>query len=215
MSIDLTRTYIYHITNVANLPGILASGGLWSEQEREAHGVSNINIAHGHIKERRKQTRVPVGAGGVVADYVPFYYCPRSPMLYSIHGGNVAGYADGQKSVVHLCSTLEIARHNVQWCASTGHTDITSLCTFFDTIDGFSSLDWEAIRSKAWGFPHFTPDSDLKRRKQAEFLAHKFFPWNLFKGIGVIDEAAREIVQAQIEHAAHKPQIAIMRNWYY
>lgn len=215
MPIDLTRTYIYHITNVENLPGILASGGLWSDLEREARGVANINIAHDHIKERRRKTAVLAGPGGVVADYVPFYYCPRSPMLYSIYSGNVAGYEGGQKSVVYLCSPIEAVRQKVQWCASTGHTDITSLCTFFDTIEQFSLLDWDAIGSKSWGFPHFTQDSDLKRRKQAEFLVYKFFPWDLLTGIGVMDEDVRDIVQSHIKDADHKPKIAITRAWYY
>ncbi|MDL2313832.1 DUF4433 domain-containing protein [Desulfovibrio sp. OttesenSCG-928-C14] len=212
---DLKRIYIYHITSVENLSGILANRGLWSDLEREARGVANKNIAHSHIKERRRNTLVPVGPRGVVADYVPFYYCTRSPMLYAIHSGNVSGYADGQKSVVHLCSTVEIAHKNIQWCSSTGHTDITSLCTFFDTVDGFSSLDWNAIGSKSWGFPHFTQDSDLKRRKQAEFLAYRFFPWELFIGIGVFDEEVLQTVQSILEPATRKPRIAVTRNWYY
>lgn len=216
MSVSIDSIYIYHITNVDNLPSIIAAGGLWSDAERERQGITNINIAHTHIKGRRKTTEVKSGNGGVVADYVPFYFCPRSPMLYSIHKGGVAGYAQGQAAVVHLCAKLSVAIERTAWCASTGHTDIAGLCTFFDYPDGFASLlDWEAIQSNAWGFPYFTQDSDMTRRKQAEFLAYKFFPWDMLAGIGVMDAATQSRAEQFILQANYKPDVRIIRKWYF
>jgi hypothetical protein len=40
------------------------------------------------IKRRRLGLPLPCHAGDRVADYVPFYFCPRSVMLYLIHRGN-------------------------------------------------------------------------------------------------------------------------------
>ena len=41
----------------------------------------------------------------------------------------------------------------------------------------------------------FTDDPDLKRRKQAEFLVHTFFPWHLFLAIVVMDEDIQNSVE--------------------
>ncbi len=49
----------------------------------------------------------PFGPSGTLDDHVPFYFAPRSPMLYSIHGGYVEGYVVGQRSVIHLVSSAE------------------------------------------------------------------------------------------------------------
>ncbi len=101
-------TDIYHITHVDNLAAIVAEGGLWCDREAADRGVAKIGIAHQHIKERRARRRVPIGPGGTLDDYVPFYFAPRSPMLFSINGGFVEGYSDGQRSVIHLVSSAEV-----------------------------------------------------------------------------------------------------------
>ena len=42
--------------------------------------------------------------GDHVGDYVPFYFCSRSVMLYLLHMGNHPGltYKEGQGSMIHL-----------------------------------------------------------------------------------------------------------------
>ena len=45
----------------------------------------------------------------MLADYVPFYFAPRSPMLYAIYKCNVQDYTGSQEEIVYLVSTVEIA----------------------------------------------------------------------------------------------------------
>ena len=40
------------------------------------------------------------------ADYVPFYFGPKSPMLYAIKQGKVEGY-QGQREIVYLVAAAE------------------------------------------------------------------------------------------------------------
>jgi len=44
----------------------------------------------------------------MVGQYVPFYFCPRSVMLYILHMGNNPGltYHGGQSPIVHLQADL-------------------------------------------------------------------------------------------------------------
>jgi hypothetical protein len=99
-------TAIYHITHVDNLAGMVGSG-VCCDSDCQSGKVSAVNSGHRHIKERRAKVAVPCGPGGVVADYAPFYFAPRSPMLYAIHRGNVDGADHGQAEMVHLVATCE------------------------------------------------------------------------------------------------------------
>jgi hypothetical protein len=49
-------------------------------------------------------------------------------------------------------------------------------------------------------------DPDRKRRRQAEFLVHEFFPWALVSYIGVYDRSIAETVDEIIQGATPKPE---------
>ena len=82
------RTAIYHITHKDNLPRIISMGGVYAQSQMKCKTIEYSNIAHGGIQDRRSETIVPCGPGGCLHDYVPFYFAPRSPMLYAIKMGN-------------------------------------------------------------------------------------------------------------------------------
>lgn len=77
-------TAVYHITHIDNLSLIMADGCVWCDSEKNARGIGSVNIAHVSLKARRSATHVPFAPHGTLDDYVPFYFAPRSRMLYSI-----------------------------------------------------------------------------------------------------------------------------------
>jgi hypothetical protein len=120
------RPKIYHITHVDNLPAIVNEGALLSDAEMIARGGTMAGIGMSNIKQRR--LRLPVGCnpGTNVGDYVPFYFCPRSIMLYVIHCGNhpELAYRGGQGPIVHLEADLYDV---IAWAAGAG-TPWHSVC---------------------------------------------------------------------------------------
>ncbi|MCK4390123.1 MAG: DUF4433 domain-containing protein [Desulfobacterales bacterium] len=50
---------------------------------------------------------IPCGPGGVIHDYVSFYFGYLCPMLLQLHTGRVEGYADGQDPIIYLVSTVQ------------------------------------------------------------------------------------------------------------
>lgn len=205
---------IYHITHISNLNSIIATGGLHCDNGCASGGIAPTGIAHAHIKQRRAQRVVPVPPGGTLADYVPFYFAPRSPMLYSIHTGYVAGYQGGQTAVLHLVSSAQsVASNGHQFAFSDGHAEI-SFSAFSNQLGALQQLvDWAVMPLQYW---NDTPaDPDRKRRRQAEFLVHQFFPWTLVDSIGVYDQATATQVQQVLQGAAHKPVVNICAGWYY
>ena len=73
----LALPQIYHFTDVANLPKILAAG------ELRCHRIARTvdDVGDSSIKSRRGLINVTCGPRGTVWDYVPFDYAARSPML--------------------------------------------------------------------------------------------------------------------------------------
>src|ERR1044071_7424947 len=95
------RPHIYHITHVDNLSSILAEGGLWSDAAMIARGGPEASIGMSNIKQRRLGLSVKCHRPDRVGEYVPFYFCPRSIMLYLIHCANhpELTYRGGQEPI--------------------------------------------------------------------------------------------------------------------
>lgn len=149
-----------------------------------------------------------------MGDYVPFYFAPRSPMLYVINEGAVAGYAGGQSEVVHLVSAAEeVEAAGLDWVFTDGHADMPPLTSFYDNLGDLGKIDWEVMESRYW---HDTVDHpDRRRRRQAEFLVHDSCPWELIGKIGVHNQEIAERVLKIIANVIHRPEIKIEQVWYY
>lgn len=104
---------IYHIVHVDNLPSIVADGCIWSDSQM-IRRVGGTVIGMGSIKRRRLTLPVACHPGTHVGQYVPFYFCSRSIMLFVIHRANhpELAYRGGQGPIVHL----EVDLHEtVRW----------------------------------------------------------------------------------------------------
>lgn len=135
-------TTIYHITHVSNLPSIINEGGLKPFLSMENNNLNYRNIAHHSIRLRRESTVVPCGPGGRLIDYVPFYFAPRSPMLYTIHRNNVEGYSEGQNPIVHLLSIAQaVGESGCEFVFTDGHATM-ELTEFFDELRHLDQIDW-------------------------------------------------------------------------
>lgn len=206
------RTRIYHITHIKNLQSI-ATRGLLSYNSMQDQTREYINLAHQTIQDRRAATRVPCSAGSTLHDYVPFYFAPRSPMLYTIHKGNVSGYSEGQTSVVHLVSTAQaIQTAGLTFAFTDGHA-IVAYSEFFDNLDELDRVDWEIMKSPFWADTE--EDNDRKRRRQAEFLVRNCCPWELILEIGAANPQVMGQVRESLQNFTYKPPIRVYPNWYY
>lgn len=207
-------TPIYHITHISNLAGIMKAGALWCDSGRVEQGFPIVGIAHQNIKARRAKRLVPLAAKGTVADYVPFYFAPRSPMLYAIDRGAVEGYGGGQAAVLHLVSAAETASSiGRAWCFTDGHAEMGMTAFCGDLSKLCELVDFDVMASQYW---NDTPEHpDRKRLRQAEFLVHERFPWEYVQEIGVYDAATRARVTGLLAMAKHRPPVRVRADWYY
>jgi hypothetical protein len=206
-------TDIYHITHIRNLPNILKDGGLWCDRVVSQRNLAHVSIAHQHIKDRRAQKNVPLPPHGVVADYVPFYFGPRSPMLYSISRGNVAGYQGGQSEVLHFVASAEsILQSGLAFVFTDGHAEM-NISHFYQDLRDLNKIDWEVMNSVYWRDTNV--DGDRKRRRQAEFLVYEFFPFSLFEKIGAINQTTAKQAATLLGEIHPRPIIQAEPTWYY
>lgn len=210
MTIDVAKVLIYHITDVSNLPHILAAGGLHSEATLQIAGVQPTVIGHSNIKQRRLQEiAVPCCGNRFVGEFVPFYFCPRSPMLFTINRGNTGRAPGCQKEIVHLVSSMEIALGlGRDWAFSNGNAG-AYLTDFFADVSQLAELDWGIIQSNDWA-------GEFRRgKKAAEFLVADFFAWEGVRLVGCHNATIAQQVHEILAGSVNAPAVKIRQDWYY
>lgn len=204
---------IYHIVHVDRLSSIIADGGLLCDAEIARRSRPGTTIGIQEIKERRLHSELMSRPGLRVGDCAPFYFCPRSIMLYVIHMANhpALEYRGGQKPIVHLEADL---RDAVAWADRKGRKWAFTLSNagsshFEDRADlaELPDIDWDAVEARSW--------SDKKEWKQAEFLVEGSFSWTLVERISVHNAGVRDAVEQVLKGASHAPPVAIKKSWYY
>jgi hypothetical protein len=215
---------LFHITAIANLPEICAAGALLSKNAGASGGIAYQNIAHAGAQGARSVKTVPNPPGGVVHDYVPFYFAPRSPMLCAINGGRVAGCQWRQQDIAHLETTVDrvvatgapyvFYDRNATLAFSIPYTDLTrldqiawDLFTEAPLLDGFCKY-WQ----NTLGTPRY---ADRMERRQAEFLAKDRVPLRAFIGIGVIDETKVDQVRTILDGTGVNLPVYVKHDWYF
>ena len=77
---------IYHIIHVDRLASVIADGCLWCDAQVLQRNRPGTQIGMSNIKQRRLlELRLSSHPGLLVGGCVPFYFCPRSVMLFIIH----------------------------------------------------------------------------------------------------------------------------------
>lgn len=206
-------TAVYHITDVENLGSLLEKGALLCEEQCSRRGLSPVCIAYTNLKSTRSQIDVVAAAGGKLSDYVPFYFAPRSPMLYVNHVGGVDGYDKGQEEIVHLvCCAEELAR-TAPSLITDGHPASPLTSQFAGLASLADDIDWDVMHDTWWR--DTDEDGDRKRRRQAEFLVHDHVSLAMVRQLGVHSEKVAAMAREALAPLPNPPPVAVRRDWYY
>ncbi|MCY3786466.1 MAG: DUF4433 domain-containing protein [bacterium] len=207
------RVLLYHFTHVDNLPSI-ANDGLRSDSDVEDSDLPEVDVGNQDVKARRRHIEVPVGPGGVVADYVPFYFAPRSPMLYVIHKGEVPTYEGGQEDLIYLVIDKDEVIDRHLGFVLTDRNAASALARFSNRIDDLEGfVDWPLMRARMWNDTH--EDPDRMSRRMAEFLVHGRVPWDAFVGLAARTDEDAEKATARLGSLASEARIVVRPGWYF
>lgn len=205
---------IYHIVHVDRLASIIASKGLLCDAVMVDYTDVGTTIGLSRIKQRRlTELKLQSLDELFVGQCVPFYFCPRSIMLYMYYRNNHHDltYHGGQNPIVHLESDLSQVvewadQHNKRWAFTSSNAG----SYYFDDYSNLSQLNeinWGVISNNSW--------AGNQEAKQAEFLVEHSFPWKLVSQIGVKSQEVYSQVNKILQEAEHRPHSEIKPNWYY
>lgn len=217
-------TPIFHITAIDNLASIAVQGGLFSKNQAATNGLRAANIAYEHIQGRRAVRTVPIAPGGTLHDYVPFYFAPRSPMLYTVNLGNVPGCDYRQDDIVHLVSTAQTVFNGGHKIVFTDIHAALDYARFFDDLASLNEIDWTIFFETPlregyclyWQNRH-TPPHHMRRMeiRQAEFLVSNQLPIAAISEIGVRTARAAARVKDAFAGSGWTPEVRVVPGWYF
>lgn len=195
---------IYHFTHIDNIATIMKDGLV---ADNFLDQSSYVNSGNQEIKERRKT--LPLPDNSHVADYVPFYYAPRSPMLFRQHRNNLVQQAD---LVYIVCNADTIINNDdaYTWYYSNMNAS-KNIAKFGNTReDLLEDIDWELMEQQFWNNTDDYPDRMEKR--MAEFLVHRKVFYNDFAGFFVYDEKTKTQLSQII---ANNKEVKVKQNTYF
>ena len=205
---------IYHIVHVDRLKSIYDDQRLLCDSEVSKRANPGTTIGMNTIKQRRMNELTLTSHPNLyVGSCVPFYFCPRSVMLYLIHQANhdELSYKEGQGSIIHLQADLHAS---VNWAAQTNRRWAFTLSnagsSYFEDrneLAALNELDWTAIQATQW--------RRHKEGKQAEFLIEEYFPWHLIEAIGVNSSLICRRVNSILPKSGNLPAVSVKPDWYY
>jgi hypothetical protein len=212
------RALLYHFTHVDNLSAILGSKRLVADSVARESGLVT-DVGDRDVKASRRARAVPIPPGGVVADYVPFYFAPQSPMMFRIacdHRDAVTGrYPGGDDPLVYLMTSVDLLGPlGAAWIATDGNA--ASSVTEFTSASAAlrDMIDWPLMEATYW---HNIPeDPDRQRRRMAELLVHREFPIELIRGIATrTPSRERDVRRVLTTHGLGDLYVGVRPAWYY
>ncbi|MCB9495966.1 MAG: DUF4433 domain-containing protein [Fibrobacteria bacterium] len=194
---------LYHITHLDNLPAIVRQGGLWAKGHLP-EGLQQTDLADPNIQDRRHALPVPGANGRCLHDYVPFYFCPKSPMLYRRR--------DHQRRIVYLVTRPSLCvAQGLDWVFTDSHA-VTMLARFTRNRSDLERLDWDAIHSDSWGGEE---NQEIRRCKQAEWLVYRFVPLGVIAGLAAMTPEATDHASNCLQVEGVQVACKTMRSWYF
>ena len=209
-------TAVFHFTHIDHLATVIREN-LLCDAAVQGSALLSTEIGNVGIKGQRRGRSIKVGPNGTVADYVPFYFAPRSPMMYAIARGAVPTFQEGTKRLVYLVTSLERLHQLGHRIVLTDRNAALKLAEhqIFEpddlVDDGF--IDWPLMDEKFWTN---TPENpDRKERRMAEALVYQRVNWEAIEEIVVHNGAIKEEATAILEECGVRLQVNVRPAWYF
>ncbi|MFI3184743.1 MAG: DUF4433 domain-containing protein [Methylococcaceae bacterium] len=216
---------LFHITAIENLAAICQRGALVSKNQGAAQGINYQNIAHVGAQNARAGKPVPNPPGGNIHDFVPFYFAPRSPMLFTINNGNVTGCSLQQADILYFETTVESVTANTAEFVFYDRNATLRYSEAFNDLSLLSSkIAWNLITEQPQldGYCKYFANNfsnekyaDRMELRQAEFLVKNTVALSTITRIGVINQAKAESVCEILVASGVNLPVEVKTDWYF
>jgi hypothetical protein len=203
-------TTVVHFTHIDHLDTIVIEGLLCDNTA--CGGLLKREAGNPDIKTGRRSRNVPIHPFGCVADYAPFYFAPRSPMMSAISHGRVPHFGRDVTGLMYLVTTTQALVEAGLTVLVTDRNAKLDLAEFRTEADCDELVDWELMRQTYWNNTLEYPDR--RERRMAECLVHQCVPFDVFHQIVVHSDRQAAIVREGLRRNGKSTPVYVRPQWY-
>lgn len=205
------KALIWRIVHRDNLPWLLHNG--LHCKNAAIQDPNYVVIGNTDLIDRRSHRVVPVEPGGMLSDYVPFYFTPFSPMLYNIYTGRGAVPRRANEDICILVSSVnKMQTLNLSFVFTDRHA-YPPLARYFNNVAQLGEIDWPLLQAR--NFKRNPDDPEQIERYQAEALVYRHMPVSGLIGIICYTQAVKNSLDAQLQVQGLQLDVRVMPQWYF
>ncbi|MCB1620965.1 MAG: DUF4433 domain-containing protein [Thiothrix sp.] len=205
------KALIWRIVHRQNLPWIFRNG--LHAGNSPVRSATWINIGNEDLIERRATRPVPLLPGGMLNDYVPFYFTPFSPMMYNIHTGRGGVRQVANQDIVILVSSLhKVAELGLPFLFTDRHA-YQSTANYYHDLAALDVIDWLLLQQR--NFQRDPSDPEKIERYQAEALIHQHMPIQALIGAICYTAQVKQQLLQQVGQVGGTLTIHCKPGWYF
>ncbi len=213
MIINKNRNFCYRICHINNLSHILQNG-LCTKHHPQA-SKDFISIGNPDIIDVRDDTLVKIDGYGNIGEYVPFYFTPKSMMLFNIITGYrapVVPKLNKEEIIVFRSEIIELSKLD-RFFFTDGQANVTSITKHYNNLKKISNIDWDIIHNS--DFKKVAADTDKQRRYQAEFLVYHHVPISCIESISVYNDKAATFVKKELAKTDIIKTVRVVKEYFF
>jgi hypothetical protein len=181
-----------------------------NSHERDPHF---IEIGNPELIIKRVSRAVPIPPGGLLSDYIPFYFTPHSPMLYNVKTGRNGVTPRPMGEIVILVSSLpKLAAQNIAFVFTDRHALLLT-ASFYNDLARLDRIAWDLLQKR--DFKRDLNDPGKFDSYQAEALVHRHLPVSALSGILCHNEDQKVAVQGELEKRGQTLQLVVKPSCYF
>ncbi len=210
-NLNADKALIWRIVHRDNLPWILANGlhcGNGSSQS-----PAWINIGNDELITKRANHSVPIPPGGVLNDYVPFYFTPFSVMMRNINTGwGGVKHRPNDEIIILVSSLPHLKKQGTPFLFSNSHA-YYQWAEFYSDLADLDKIDWPILQAR--DFKRDPNDPAKFERYQAEALVHQHCPVSGLLGIVCYTEKLETSIKQLVNNHGLGLSVHARKGWYF
>jgi len=209
-SLNPEKALIWRIVHRDNLPWIWQNGLHCGNSELGS--PTWVNIGNVDLIDKRAAHPVPILPGGVLNDYVPFYFTPFSVMMRNINTGWGVQQRANEELVILVSALPHLRNLGIPFVFTDMHA-YYQWASFYSDLTDLDKIDWNILQRRDF---KRDPDDPAKfERYQAEALIHQHCPINGLLGVVCYTEPMREQIEMQLTNQGLTLSVYARAAWYF
>lgn len=210
LNLTAEKALAFRITHVNNVRWI-AQNGLHCPNSL-SKDANFLPIGNADLINKRSSRQVPIPPSGTLSDYVPFYFTPKSMMMFNIKTGYNVQKRSNEEIAIVVTSVPQLVSDKVPFIFTDRHA-YTQFTQFTSDTSKLSELPWDLWRSV--DFKRNNDDLGKTDRYQAELLVHARLPVTSILGVAGCDTSCRDQISAILSGTPLEGKAYAMPSWYF